>query len=73
MEIPFLWESLEHIKCPVLVIRGEKSKVLSREIAEEMVRRIPDARFVEIPDSGHQIPLHQPDAFTAAVKEFLAS
>jgi pimeloyl-ACP methyl ester carboxylesterase len=72
VEIPFLWESLEHITCPTLVIRAEKSKVLSREIAEEMVRRLPRARFVEIPDAGHQVPLHQPDAFVAAVKEFLA-
>ena len=27
-EIPYLWESLEHIKCPTLVIRAAKSKVL---------------------------------------------
>jgi 2-succinyl-6-hydroxy-2,4-cyclohexadiene-1-carboxylate synthase len=73
VEIPFLWESLEHITCPVLVLRGEKSKVLSREIAEEMVRRLPNGRFVEIPDAGHQVPLHQPEAFVAAVKAFLAS
>jgi pimeloyl-ACP methyl ester carboxylesterase len=73
VEIPFLWESLEHITCPVLVIRGEKSKVLSREIADEMVSRLPNGRFVEIPDSGHQIPLHQPGAFVSTVREFLAS
>jgi esterase len=72
VEIPYLWESLEHINCPTLVIRGEKSKVLSREIAEEMVRRLPHGRFVEIRDAGHQVPLHQPEAFVAAVKGFLA-
>lgn len=71
-EIPYLWESLEHITCPTLVIRAEKSKVLSREIGEQMVERLPNARFVEIPDAGHQVPLHQPDAFSAAVREFLA-
>jgi pimeloyl-ACP methyl ester carboxylesterase len=71
-EIPYLWESLEHIKCPTLVIRAEKSKVLSREIGEQMVERLPNGRFVEIPDAGHQVPLHQPDAFSAAVREFLA-
>ena len=71
-EIPYLWESLEHIKCPTLVIRAEKSKVLSREIAEQMVQRLPNGRFVEIPEAGHQVPLHQPDAFSTAVREFLA-
>lgn len=71
-EIPYLWESLEHITCPTLVIRAEKSKVLSREIAEQMVARLPNARFVEIPDAGHQLPLHQPEAFSEAVRSFLA-
>lgn len=73
VEIPYLWESLEHIKCPTLVIRAEKSKVLSREIAEQMVERLPNASFVEIADAGHQLPLHQPNAFTETVKAFLAS
>lgn len=70
-EIPYLWESLEHITCPTLVVRAEKSKVLSREIQEEMVRRLPNGRAVEIPDAGHQVPLHQPEVFTRVVREFL--
>ncbi|MFN0095792.1 MAG: alpha/beta fold hydrolase [Dehalococcoidia bacterium] len=73
VEIPYLWESLEHITCPTLVIRAEKSKVLSAEIQEQMVARLPKAKGVVIPDAGHQIPLHQPEAFATAVKEFLAS
>ncbi len=72
-EIPFLWESLEHITCPTLVIRAEKSSILSREIAEEMVRRLPDGRLAEIPESGHQIPLHQPERFAEVVRDFLES
>lgn len=71
-EIPYLWESLEHIKCPTLVIRAEKSKVLSVEIARQMVERLPDGRCVEIAGAGHQVPLHQPEAFTATIKAFLA-
>lgn len=71
VEIPYLWESLEHIRCPTLVLRGEKSTILSREVAEEMVRRLPNARLEEIPGSGHQIPLHQPERFLSAVRRFL--
>lgn len=71
-EIPYLWESLEHIKCPTLVIRAEKSKVLSPEIAQQMVERLPNGRYVEIPGAGHQVPLHQPEAFSAVIREFLA-
>jgi pimeloyl-ACP methyl ester carboxylesterase len=72
-EIPFLWESLEHITCPALVIRAEKSRVLSLEIAHQMVERLPNGRLVEIPDSGHQVPLHQPERFASVVREFLES
>lgn len=71
VEIPFLWESLEHITCPTLVARAEKSTVLSREVAEEMVRRLPKGRLVEIPEAGHQVPLQQPEAFARVVREFL--
>jgi pimeloyl-ACP methyl ester carboxylesterase len=70
-EIPYLWESLEHIKCPTLVIRAENSKVLSEEIARQMVERLPAGRYLEIAGSGHQVPLQQPDAFTAAIADFL--
>lgn len=72
VEIPYLWESLEHITCPTLVIKAEKSRMLSTEIAQEMVRRLPRGEFIEIPESGHQIPLHQPDAFAAAVRDFIS-
>lgn len=72
-EIPFLWESLEHIQSPTLVLRAEKSSVLSTEIAEEMVRRLPNARFQEIAESGHQIPLHQPERFAGAVSDFIGA
>ena len=72
VEIPYLWESLEHITCPTLVIRAEKSKVLSAEIGRQMVERLPNARYVEIPGAGHQIPLHQPDAFAKVIREFLS-
>jgi pimeloyl-ACP methyl ester carboxylesterase len=72
VEIPYLWDSLEHIKCPTLVIRAEKSKVLSDEIARRMVEVLPNARYEVIPDSGHQVPLHQPRAFIETVRAFLA-
>lgn len=73
VEIPFLWESLEHITCPTLVIRAEKSRMLSPEIAQQMIERLPHGTFLQIPDAGHQVPLHQPDAFATAIAEFLAS
>ncbi|WP_207458831.1 alpha/beta hydrolase [Azospirillum sp. SYSU D00513] len=48
-----LWPVWERVRCPVLVLRGANSDLLSRETAEEMTRRGPAARLVEIPHTGH--------------------
>lgn len=48
-----LWPVWEAIKCPVLILRGEKSDLFLKETADEMLRRGPDAELVEIPCVGH--------------------
>ncbi|MBI2766620.1 MAG: alpha/beta hydrolase [Chloroflexi bacterium] len=73
VEIPYLWESLEHISCPTLIVRAENSDVLSAEIAAQMVERLPSGRLLEIAGSGHEIPLQQPAEFARAVREFIAT
>lgn len=47
------WPMWERIACPVLVLRGEDSDLLLAETAEEMTRRGPRARVVEIAGCGH--------------------
>jgi len=48
-----LWETWDTIRCPVLLLRGADSDVLSRETAEEMRRHGPPTELVEFPDVGH--------------------
>lgn len=48
-----LWETYDRIKCPVLLLRGANSTLLTSEIAQEMTRRGPYARLVEIEGCGH--------------------
>ena len=48
-----LWPIWEAVSCPVLVIRGEDSDLLSPEVAGQMVERGHDVRLVEIPGCGH--------------------
>ncbi len=47
------WEMWDAIRCPALVLRGAQSDLLRPETAEEMTRRGPRARLVEIADCGH--------------------
>ncbi len=65
------WEMLRAIGAPTLVIRAQESDVLARETAERMARELPNGRLVEIPYSGHNIALDNPDALITVLREFL--
>ena len=47
------WAIYDQIKCPVLLLRGTESTLLSAAVAHEMTERGPKARLVEIADTGH--------------------
>jgi len=65
------WASLANISCPTLLIRGADSDILSPEQAQRMLRLISNSKLVEVPDSGHSVPLDNPSGFLTAVKTFL--
>ena len=48
-----LWGVWDRIRCPVLLLRGERSDVLLAETAEQMKHRGPNMEFVEFPRIGH--------------------
>lgn len=65
-----LWKYYDAIRCPTLLLRGEQSDLLRRETAQEMSRRGPRAKVMEIPGVGHAPTLIHADQI-AMVKEFL--
>jgi pimeloyl-ACP methyl ester carboxylesterase len=66
------WGILRAITPPTLVLRGEHSPILDRDVAERMARELPQGRFVEIPRAVHTLHEDNPDAVLAALKDFLA-
>lgn len=56
-----LWSLWDLIRCPVLVLRGETSDLLSQETAAEMAARGPKATIVEITGCGHAPALMDPE------------
>lgn len=64
---------LEQIIVPTLVIAGEQDPIAPPKEASEWAARIPTAKFVEIAGAGHLPNLETPEAFDAAVREFLQS
>jgi pimeloyl-ACP methyl ester carboxylesterase len=65
-----LWPLYDRIACPTLVIRGGESDLLLRETVDEMTRRGPRARAVELPGIGHAPTLLHEDQI-AIVRDFL--
>lgn len=65
-----LWAVWDRIRCPVLVLRGADSDLLTAGTAEEMSRRGPGARVVEIAGTGHA-PSLMVEEQKAIVRSFL--
>jgi pimeloyl-ACP methyl ester carboxylesterase len=65
-----LWALWERIECPVLVLRGAESDLLTREVAAEMTRRGPKATLIEFAGCGHAPALMSADQITV-VRDWL--
>jgi proline iminopeptidase len=63
--------SLGAVACPTLVIVGEHDFICGPELNRPIADAIPGARYVEIADAGHLPQYERPDAFRAAVIEWL--
>ena len=66
------WGLLRSIPVPTLVLRGEESPILDRDVAERMGRELPKGTFVEIPHAVHTLHEDNPDAVLSALRAFLA-
>jgi pimeloyl-ACP methyl ester carboxylesterase len=62
------WKLAKNIPCPVLLVKGGISDLLSPETARRMVDEMQNCRFVEVPGVGHAPTLMEPEAF-GAIKE----
>ena len=65
-----LWRSFENIACPLLIVRGSLSDLLSVDTAQEMLRRNPNASLAEIAGVGHA-PTFMTDDQIELAAEFL--
>ena len=67
---PSLWEALEHVGAPTLLIAGEADQKFVRT-NERMIETLPDARLEVVPEAGHAVHLEQPKAWLSAVESFV--
>ena len=62
---------LWNVQCPVLILRGERSAILTREGSEQVQGELPVAKLIEIKTAGHNVHLECPDEVVSAMLDFL--
>lgn len=73
VHIDIFVEHARRLDLPVLLVRGRMSDVVSEETAQEFLRLVPHAQYVDVGDAHHMVAGDRNDAFTAPVVEFLRS
>lgn len=61
------WGLLPDIRCPTLVVRGQRTESGLALVAQEVARRIPGARLATIADAGHLVPMERPQSVVAEI------
>ena len=65
-------EAARTIRCPVLLISGGRSDLVSARTVEEFQALVPHARHAHLPQATHMLAGDDNDAFTSTVLEYLA-
>lgn len=66
-----VWRYAPNIQCPVLAIRGYYSETFLPEADRHLESAIPAYEGITIPDSGHFVPMEQPEACAQAIVNFV--
>jgi proline iminopeptidase len=66
-----LRDELRAIEAPTLVVVGDDDFICGPACADAIFRELANAQLVTIRDSGHPVYLEQPEAFRAALTDFL--
>jgi pimeloyl-ACP methyl ester carboxylesterase len=71
IRVNFLEEAARGLTIPTLLVRGRVSDLVSPESAQEFLKMVPHAQYVDIQDAGHMVAGDQNDIFSNAVLNFL--
>jgi pimeloyl-ACP methyl ester carboxylesterase len=66
-------DTIKEIRIPMMLVRAERSKIMTAEGAESARIANPQVRVVTIPDAHHHVLLEKPDAVARVIEDFAAS
>jgi pimeloyl-ACP methyl ester carboxylesterase len=64
-------EAARRVQCPLLLISGGRSDLVSPQTVEEFMTLVPHAQHVHLPDATHMVAGDDNNAFTTAVLNYL--
>ncbi|MFN0199597.1 MAG: alpha/beta fold hydrolase [Planctomycetaceae bacterium] len=65
-------ELLSEIDVPTLVICGAEDKITTADEMRKLATAIDESEYAEVKNAGHMSPMEQPEAVSAAIRQFLA-
>jgi pimeloyl-ACP methyl ester carboxylesterase len=69
-----MWDALAALSCPVLVVRGAASDILSPDTADRMVDDVlQNGKLAIVARAGHSVMTDNPEGFNEAVSAFVLS
>ena len=63
----------ERVRCPSLLILGEKDAMARPPSAQPVAAALADARIIVVEKAGHMVPLEAPDGVNEAISLFLTT
>jgi len=66
-----LWEQIDNLDSPTLVVRGGQSDMIALDTADELHRRIKGSSLATVERAGHLVMGDNPSGFESAVMEFI--
>ena len=66
-----LTDAVTTIDLPLLLVRGQMSNLVTPEIAEDFLRTVPHAEYVDVKDARHMVAGDKNDIFSRAILDFL--
>jgi pimeloyl-ACP methyl ester carboxylesterase len=64
-------DAIRRVRIPLLLVRGERSRIMTAEAAERAAASNPRARLVTIPAAHHHVLLERPDSLASTMREFV--
>jgi pimeloyl-ACP methyl ester carboxylesterase len=66
-------DTIKEIRIPLMLVRAERSRIMTAEALESARVANPQVRVLTIPDAHHHVILEKPDAVARVIEDFAAS